>query len=81
MRVGEWRVNELIGALICTITERNFAILHGKGRYSIQGIGQTPELVPQFKKLVLDWYAENAKRTPLERKIADLWRRTCRTTA
>ena len=72
MRVGSWKVNELVAALICRIAERRFVIVRGRARHNIVEVGQSRELVPQFRKLVLDWYAENAKRTPLERRIADL---------
>ena len=71
-RVGQWKVNELVGALICTIAERNFAVTQRGSSVNIQDIGQKPALVPQFKHLVLDWYRENVGRTPLERNIADL---------
>ena len=71
-RIGEWKVNQLVGALIDAIADREFVIVRDKKEYAIRAIGDKPELVPEFKKLVLDWYAENAKRTPLERKIADV---------
>ena len=71
-RIGEWKVNQLVGTLIDTLADRDFIIVRDKIWYDISDVGDKPELAPEFKKLVLDWYAENAKRTPLERKIADL---------
>jgi hypothetical protein len=71
-QIGEWKVNQLVGTLIYTLADREFVVVRGKKEYRIQAIGEKPELVPQFQKLILQWYAENAKKSPLERKIADL---------
>jgi hypothetical protein len=72
VRVGEWKVNELVGALICTIADRDFVLVQNRVRYDILELNHSSGLIPRFQKLVLDWYSENAKRTPLERRMAAL---------
>jgi hypothetical protein len=65
MRIGVRKVNELVATLICAIAEHSFTISYDRGWDNIQDVGQYPELAPKFKKLVLDWYAENAN-SPLK---------------
>ena len=74
--IGTWKVNDLVGMLICAITNRDFVIVEDGHEHTIRYIGRyigsSPKLVPRFRKLVLDWYAQNAKRTQAQRWIADV---------
>jgi hypothetical protein len=82
-----WRINELASFLIRRITERYFMVqVPGKSDISdlptvedidLMGVGDHPELIPQFKTIVLDWYAKSGKKPLVESKIEDLeggWR-------
>jgi hypothetical protein len=69
IRTRAWKVNELVGMLICAIAERRFVIIEKGRRWSIVQVADAPALVPKFQKLVLNWYAKNAKKTQVQRKI------------
>jgi hypothetical protein len=68
-----WKVNELVALLICRISNRIFAVRHGKhmGDF-ICDIGKHVDRAPEFKKQVLDWYNENHNKTLSQRKIDDI---------
>jgi hypothetical protein len=68
-----WRVNELVARLIVRIAQHRFVIGEFPNESLLSWhIGKHPNLVPQFKRLVLAWYEENRDRTLEERKIADV---------
>ena len=75
-----WRVNELAAYLIVRITERNFLIDIGPntdsdGQYA-SGLLCYPDscsnrrsgAIPKFQTVVSNWYAQNAKRSPVRAK-------------
>ena len=75
-----WKVNELAALLICRIADRQFALIQGEEEVWINNVEEHRNLIPRFKKLVLDWYAKNGKKTLAERRIDDvdsdvLWNR------
>ena len=67
-----WKVDELAALLICRIADRQFFLMQGKEEIWIRSVEKHRTLAPQFKKLVLDWYSKNGKKTLAERKIADV---------
>jgi hypothetical protein len=72
IRIRAWKVNELVGMLICAIAERRFVAIEKGHTHSIVRVGDTPALVPRFQRLVLDWYAASGKKTPTQRKVEEV---------
>lgn len=66
------RVNEVVARLIVLIAEHHFVLGEDAQTPQIGDVARSPELVPQFRKVVLDWYARNRHRTRAQRKIADV---------
>jgi hypothetical protein len=66
-----YTVSALAAGLIVGISDREFAIIDGGEETSISG-SPPPGLAPKFRTAILDWYAKYAKKTPAERKIADV---------
>lgn len=67
-----WKVNEFVALLIVGAASRNFVT----GKYPneqilSQAFERSPELAPQFQKIVLDWYAKNRNKTLKQRKIEE----------
>lgn len=65
-----YRVNELVASLIMIITQQNFVVGSGSDLRALRELGEHPELVPQFQKMVLNWYRKNRDATPADRQIA-----------
>jgi hypothetical protein len=78
----QWRVNDLVALLIVQIAERDFAIprepstfppeLRDLDLLAIRELNTQSGSAKAFKKVVIDWYAGNRKKSLAERKIADL---------
>jgi hypothetical protein len=78
----QWRVNDLIARLIVQIADREFTIPKEPGTFppevrnldalGIRELNSQPGATAAFKKVVLDWYANNRRKNETERKIADL---------
>lgn len=66
------RVNEIVVTLIQRICGRTFVVGEEPHQMSLGMVGTTPELAPQFQRVILDWYRDNRKRSELERKLADV---------
>lgn len=68
-----WKVNELAARLIGRIAQHNFVIGDFPNERLLSwDLEQHPDSVPQFKKQILDWYAQNRNRSLEDRKIADV---------
>ncbi|HWP69406.1 MAG TPA: hypothetical protein VN437_08890 [Rectinemataceae bacterium] len=70
--IRPYTVNELASVAICAAADREFVLDEGKSRYRIQQVYSVPEMIPQFRKLVLDWYAANRTKTLVQRMIEDV---------
>lgn len=74
-QVRDWRVNDLVALLIRRIADREFFIGEGGHPGELRGlieIAEHPELIPDFQKVIQDWYAGNHGRSVEETKLADL---------
>jgi hypothetical protein len=68
-----WQMNEIVARLIRRISEREFVLGKHPGEVCLSwDLRNNPNLIPQFKKLVLGWYRKNGKKTWTQRKIDDL---------
>lgn len=67
-----WRVNELAAELIRQIGGRFFEIGEEPKQQDIFTVGQSPELAPRFKSVVLDWYKKNKDLSVEARMLGDL---------
>jgi len=67
-----WQVNELAARLVWLIADRDFILGEPNMEVSVRDVGAHPKLAPEFHKLVVDWHAKFAAKTPTERKLADV---------
>jgi hypothetical protein len=63
------KVNEVVAWLICCIAERPLWIHVGREMLYIGIVGKRPDLVPDARKVVLEWYETNHTKTPVQRKV------------
>ncbi len=69
-----WRVNELAARVILQVCSRNFTTGDRRNTTTLrEACFSYPDRVPEFRKPVTAWYAENKGRSLEERMIADLW--------
>jgi hypothetical protein len=66
------KVNELAALLIVRVADRDFVVRNATKDITIREIGAHAALAPEFKKAVVAWYDAFAKKSPVERKIADV---------
>jgi RNA polymerase sigma factor (sigma-70 family) len=67
-----WKVNELVGKLVWRIADRDFVVGEPNKEVSVRDVGDHPKAIPEIRKLVVDWHAKYASKTPAERRIADI---------
>jgi hypothetical protein len=68
----EWKVNELVALLIRTISHREFVLGEWGRGANLARIDEYPDQIPEFQKLILEWYEKNKNATLEGQKIKDL---------
>jgi hypothetical protein len=78
----DWLVNDLVAQLIVQIADRDFAIPREPSTFppnlrdldlrGLRELNEQPGSAKAFKKVILDWFAANRRKSLAERKMADL---------